>query len=346
MSKSLAENRDDPVESALRAAFEEGLWAPADHLLVAVSGGADSVALLHALAGARARLGEPRLSVVSVDHRLREGSEAEVETVRGHAAALGLDFHPARIDLAGAGPPGAAGGLQALARRLRREALEALRERVGANWIVSAHSATDQAETLLMRALHGTSVGGLASIRPRRGVWLRPLLACRREALRAYCEAHALAFHDDPGNEDPRFDRSALRHTLLPLLEERFNPRSVEALARLAGLAAEDDALLEAMAGELEAALRRGEALEAAGLAAAPRPLARRVLIRAWREAARREGLVEEGESVRTEAAFIDEILARVGGERRDPWERSLPGGLCAILRKGRLTFGRTPARP
>jgi tRNA(Ile)-lysidine synthase len=139
------------VEAALRAAAAAGLWPRAARILVAASGGPDSTALLHALATLGPGLGVASVVAAHVDHGLRPSSAADGEAVAALAARLGLEFVGTRVRVEGPG------GIQAAARRARYRALETLRREAGADRVATGHTATDQAETLLLRLGRGTS---------------------------------------------------------------------------------------------------------------------------------------------------------------------------------------------
>ncbi len=176
----------------------------------------NSTALLDALA----RLAPPRgltLHVAHVDHGLRAGSDAEAELVAAAAAARRLPFTALSVTVAAHGS-----SLQGRARDARHAALDELAGRVGATAIALAHTADDQAETVLMRALAGATPRALAAMAERSGRLARPLLRVWRADVADYCAALALVTVDDPSNDDRRFLRSRVRHELLPALEQVF----------------------------------------------------------------------------------------------------------------------------
>ncbi|PYM21168.1 MAG: tRNA lysidine(34) synthetase TilS [Candidatus Rokuibacteriota bacterium] len=230
------------VERTLR---RHAMLAGGETVLVSVSGGADSVALLHLL-HALAPSWRLTLHVLHVDHGLRPDSAHDAAVVRALGARLGLPAHVERVHV---GP----GSVEAAARAARYTALEAWAERVGADRIALGHTLDDQAETVLMRVLDGAGVRGLAAIPPVRGRIIRPLVEIRREALREMLTADAIAWVEDPSNRDPKFLRNRIRHELLPLLAASFATDVVPALARVARLARESvEALDRAATLELE----------------------------------------------------------------------------------------------
>lgn len=198
-------------------------------VLVAVSGGADSVALLHVLMTLAPEL-SLCLHVLHVDHGLRPDSGRDAELVRHLATRLGLPAAVERVTVA------TGGSLEAEARAARYAALEAHARRVGAQRIALGHTADDQAETVLMRMLDGAGVRGLAGIPPVRGRIIRPLIETRRRDLVAALEAAGIGWIEDPSNRDARFLRNRIRHELLPMLAASYNPDVVVALDRIARL--------------------------------------------------------------------------------------------------------------
>jgi tRNA(Ile)-lysidine synthase len=285
-----------------------GLSAP---LVVACSGGPDSVALL-ALA-AEAGL-EP--IAVHVDHRARPGSAAEAGVVAGFAERLGTGFTAEAVTV----PPGP--NFEARAREARYEALERARERLGATAVLVGHSRDDQAETVLLNVLRGAGVPGLAGMPARRDRIVRPLLEVARAELASVCARLGLSPIVDPMNADPAHRRVWLRREVIPALEAGAGRDLREVLARQAAVARADSDLLDSLAGELlaGAAAEQG-GLEAAVMAAAPEALARRA-VRLWLGAPP------------PPAAHVDAVLAVVRGERRAV---ELPGGVEVSRAGGRL---------
>jgi tRNA(Ile)-lysidine synthase len=218
------------LSTILRTIRTHELVRRGDVVIVAVSGGPDSMALLHAMARLAPRLGI-RLEVATVDHGLRPEARAEGALVRARSVAMGLPWHGLRVDVATARKGRAS--LQDAARRVRLGALEELAARRGGARVALAHQADDQAETVLFRVVRGTGLAGLAGIPYRREPFIRPLLDVTRAAALRYGARHALPTVADPSNADLRFARARIRHRLLPLLASE-NPRVREALVGLA----------------------------------------------------------------------------------------------------------------
>ena len=293
-------------------------------LLVAVSGGGDSVALLQLLAQRAPALGLS-LTVGHVDHGIAPASGAVARDVARHAARLGLASLTIRLKL------GSEAG-ETDARSARWAALERMRVASAADFIVTAHHLDDQAETVLMRVLRGTGPAGLAGIQARSGSILRPLLPFRRAELAQYLHEQGLACWSDPANVDLRHDRVWVRHQLLPLLQERW-PDVVEALNRVSTAATQWrnawDATLTHLPG-LDAQQ------EAEGISVAGGPLAgyssdmARAVVRAL---ALRVGLVMSG-------ASTERVLKLVADGRSGSWV-PLGGRWRAAMAFGRLRIER-----
>ncbi len=252
--------------------------APAPVWWVAYSGGADSHALLHALAVLRERLGG-ELRAVHVDHGLHPDAAAWARHCERICADLCVPLRILRVDArAGRGE-----SPEASARAAR---YAALRELIGpGELLLTAHHADDQAETVLLQLLRGAGPAGLAGMASRRrfgaGLLVRPLLGFTRAALRGYADAHALAWIEDSANADPAVARSHLRHRVLPALAERW-PGYAATLARAAAHQAEAARVLETVARGDLAALGGGTAgLAVEGLRALD-PARQRLVLRVW----------------------------------------------------------------
>lgn len=269
----------------------------------AVSGGADSLALLALAVGA-----ECQATAVHVDHGLRPGSAGDADAVRAAADRLGAAFRGVRVAVA-LGP-----NLEARARAARYAALPPD--------VLTGHTADDQAETMLLNLLRGAGLDGLAGMDPLR----RPLRRLRRRETRALCDALELKPVEDPTNWDSAFRRNRVRHELLPLLDDIAERDVVPILARQADLARDDVGLLD----EQAAALDPGDAR---ALAAAPEALARRA-VRRWLRAGGPGGVEQHP----PDAATVDRVLAVARGEAV---ACELPGGWRVARSRGRLRLDR-----
>ncbi|MFC7530391.1 tRNA lysidine(34) synthetase TilS [Actinoplanes sp. GCM10030250] len=234
--------RIPPPVAAVRTAVRRGLAdLPEDALvLVACSGGADSLALASAARFARRRAG-----LVTVDHGLQEGSDRRARSVAAWARDAGFD--PVRIETVSVA--GLTGGPEAAARTARYTALTTAAAELGAAAVLLGHTRDDQAETVLLALARGAGPRGLAGMPVRRGVLRRPLLDVARADTRKACAALGLAPWEDPHNTDPAYARSRVRATVLPALVDALGPAVLGNLARTASLAAADTAALDELAG-------------------------------------------------------------------------------------------------
>lgn len=328
-----------PVEAGV--AFE-GLSQEAA-LLVAVSGGPDSVALLALLAAWVQMPDRPVLHAATIDHGLRPESAGEAAAVAALCATLGIGHAILRWE--GAKP---ASGVQAEARRARYALLANEARRLGGATLVTAHTLDDQAETMLMRLAHGSGPSGLAGMRRRsevNGVVLaRPLLGLPKARLIATAEAHGLPFVRDPSNSDPRFERIRWRETMPVLAEQGLTAerlgRLAERMARLDEAAAQRarEVLAEAMLPH--AATDNGLRLCFSMLVSEPEEIALRVLGLALDIVV--PGGEGHGRLERLEACVAALIqAARAGSALR----RTLSGCVLSFGRDGVLTLQREPPR-
>ncbi|MES2443642.1 MAG: tRNA lysidine(34) synthetase TilS [Pseudomonadota bacterium] len=306
---------DPALTARFRADFEaiagqgEGNGGAGTLLALAVSGGADSMAML-----ALAHAAFPGAVIAAtVDHRLRDAAADEAAMVARHCAALGVP-HATLLP----GEPIAGASIQARAREARYRLLEDWARRAGAATLSTAHHADDQAETFLMRAARGSGVAGLAAIRPMRRldeslVLLRPLLGWRRADLRAIAEAAAIPFADDPTNRDDAHDRTRFRR-----LVESTPWLDVAGIADAAAHVAEAEQALVMLTrmlwAERAAQHADGFAIDVAGL---PRELRRRLARRGVGEVRRMAGITEPAwrDSANIEP-FLDSLDSGFGGSQ------------------------------
>lgn len=249
--------------SAAFAAHLSSLPLGAERVLVAASGGADSIALMHLLAHSPA-VRRSQLVVGHVDHGIASDSAGAAAMVEELAARLGVPSVVRRLAL----HPQAS---ETTAREARYDALHDLRVEAGCRYIVLAHHADDQAETVLMRVLHGSGPDGLAGMRAVAGQLVRPLLPFRRQELAHYVRVQRLSHWEDGANADLRHERAWIRHAVMPLLQER-HPDLVPRLVRsgeAAGLASDAWRAVVSQSPQLDLRLEhRGISVAGAGLAA------------------------------------------------------------------------------
>jgi tRNA(Ile)-lysidine synthase len=353
-----------PAVAAVRAAVRGVLRGLPDGalVLVACSGGADSLALAAATAFEAPRAGL-RAGAVVVDHGWHDGSAAVAAAAAATCAGLGLD--PAHVVDVTVHAAAGRGGPEAAARDARYAALESAARAGGASLVLLGHTLDDQAETVLLGLARGSGARSLAGMPARRGVFARPFLAVPRAVTRAACAGLGLTPHEDPSNHDPGYARARVR-AAMEVLEAALGPGLVPALARTAGLLAEDAAALEGSALELAERARRpggyaceelaraadavrrcggyaceelaraADAVRRCGgyacetLAAAPDAVRRRALLAAAREAGSPAGALGS-----RHVLALDALVVRWRGQGAV----HLPGGVVAGRRCGTLWF-------
>lgn len=332
----------DEIERKFADQLKELAWFRAGIKIgVAVSGGADSVALLRLLADLRSELGVV-VSAAHFNHRLRgKASESDENFVAALAEKLGLPLHIGRGDVAGKAKREKA-NLEDAARRARYEFFARLAEQDAVELVATAHTMDDQAETVLAHMFRGTGIAGLAGIHPGAGQIVRPLLGFRREDLRKYLRARKQSWREDASNRDITRTRARMRKKLLPLLEKQFNPAVIEHLAALADRAREQSLFVQRVAEQL---FLKHVALDGSsariGLAELLSPLAlqdadasdilRARLIQAITERIRRRrGQISAGHI----AAIVQMAKAGEPGKRLQ-----IPGGIDVIRERNALLF-------
>jgi len=312
-----------PAVAAVRRAVRGcvGDLAPGALVLVACSGGADSLALAAAAAFVAPRAGL-RAGGVTVDHGLQPGSAARAAAVAARLARLGLD-PVSSVPVA----VGSAGGPEAAARVARYEALARVAGDTGAAAVLLGHTLDDQAETVLLGLARGSGPRSLAGMPAVRGVFRRPLLGLRRSVTAAACAGQELRPWEDPHNADRRYARARVRQDALPALEAALGPGVAEALARTAGQLRADAEFLESVSAELWMGTGPLPVSSISGLPAAIRT---RVLRGAAVAAGCPAGALGE-----RHVRALDELVTGFRGQR---WI-DLPGGVRAARRGGELCF-------
>jgi tRNA(Ile)-lysidine synthase len=308
------------VEAALRAAADSGLVKEGESLLVLLSGGADSVCLLDV----SLRLGAS-VSALHVNYGLRPGADEDEELVRALCERLSVALHVERLELP------ERGNLQERAR----EARYALAERRAEGDYAAAHTASDQAETLLYRLAVSPGSRALHGMAPRRGRLVRPLLEVTRAEVRDYLRARGLEWREDPSNADRRFARARVRHDVLSQLRD-LSPAAERTIAETARQLREEGELVEGAADDALEELGGGPAISLAELRRLPAALRRLVLRRLAERAA--------GDAARPLSRREAEEIASLGGHGTKSLD--LGGGLRAVAEYGTLRFTRAREAP
>ena len=311
-------------------------------VILAVSGGADSVALARAMAKLK-KSGPGNLSLAHFNHHLRGAdSEADQRFVEQLAAELGLSCNvgsPEEGALAAGGE-----GLEARARAARYAFLESAATKAGARFVVTAHTADDQAETVLHHVLRGTGLTGLAGMRRTRPLGpavtlIRPLLAITRREVLEYLAALEQPFREDATNQDRQFMRNRIRHELLPLVQREYSPAVVEALVRLAKLAGEAQQVVAAAAEpwiDRAVTVRTADTvtIDCLPLADTQRHLVREVLLCVWQRQGWPLGGMGFGEW---------QTLADMAARAAPDAKRMFPGAITAHRQGDQLTLTAAP---
>ncbi len=316
-----------PSVAAVRHAVRRGLadLEPGARLVVACSGGADSLALASATVFEGREQGWYVVGA-TVDHGLQEGSAARADAVVGQLAALGVDETVgarATVDAPGLGP-------EAAARAARYALLSEIRERFDAEAVLLGHTRDDQAETVLMGLARGSGGRAIAGMRRAFRGYRRPLLDVSHTDTVTACQVEGLEVWDDPHNADPSYTRARVRDRVIPVLEAELGPGVAEALARTADQLRPDMELLDEYAdrARADASVEGGLSVEA--LAGLPAPIRTRVL---------RAGAVEAGapagEVFHQHVLAVDALVTDWHGQK---WV-DLPGPLRAVRREGVVAF-------
>jgi tRNA(Ile)-lysidine synthase len=317
------------LQQVRRTIRRHDLCPQGTRVLVALSGGSDSVALTLILRELAAHGGFTLVSVAHFNHGLRPTAARDEEFCREFAATLGL---PLVVDSADVQGYAAAQRLsvEEAARRARYAFLHRAAADAGAERIAVGHTRDDQAETVLLKLIRGAGLTGLAGIYPRNGALIRPLIDVSRGDLRAYLATLRAGWVDDESNEDLDNPRNRIRHRVLPELDRAYGGATAGAIARAASLAREDGQWLDEVAARRyeEIAVRRPEGIEieSSALSREPLPLRRRLVLQGLRTIAR-------GREV-----GVDHVDAALGVLAGDCPGVDLPGTRVE-LRRGKLVL-------
>lgn len=296
--------------------------SPGDHVLVAVSGGADSLLLAHCLnlEGAKDSL---RISAVVIDHQLQErsGEIAEQTKIRLHKMGISA-VEVIKVDVL------KKDGLEADARSARYLALAASAEKLKANAIFLGHNQDDLAESVLLGLTQGAGTKSLAGMATQSGLYVRPFLSLTREEIIAACNEAEIVYWSDPHNDDERFTRVKIRKQILPLMESQLGPGIKEALARSARIFREDSDALETLTEEIFATISNPESIDVELLERLPAALRKRVI----RRALTRLGATRLSSE---QLDWVDALISQWHGQGAV----ALPAGVTARRESGRLAL-------
>ncbi len=319
---------DRLLENVRRLLCERAMLPPHARLLVALSGGADSVALLAAMYRLQEEFAIDRLAAVHIHHGLRgEEADRDEAIAKAHCERYGIPLYVRRIDVAAVAAQTHV-GLEEAGRAVRYSVFDELLDSEGFTHLATAHTQNDNTETVLMHLARGTSPAGLRGIPAVRDRYIRPLLFCTRDDVEAFCEENLLTFAVDSTNADTAFTRNRVRNCIVPHLYT-INPRVHEAISRLSYMAGEDEEFWQET---VKAAIDRCQI--AAGvygaekLSAMPAALLRRVI---QHIVAAHGGICEE--------RHIREVMALLCGEGTV----TVGCGVHITVKQGYLTVGEVP---
>lgn len=308
------------VRNAVRAWLDK--YEAGDKALVAVSGGADSLALAHALSIESKEFAITIIGV-TVDHQLQKDSEVQAAKVKAQLATFGVDcfIKKVNVDLKD--------GLEASARTARYEALQEVAQQIKAVAIFLGHTRDDQAETVLLGLARGSGTRSLSGMAHHNGLYVRPLLEVTRIQSEDYCAQMQLQYWNDPHNENPEFSRVRVRHEVLPMLEKTIGPGIAQALTRSAHLLRDDADALDHWAKREEINLDLTD-LDCAHLETLPRAIRTRVLRAAIYAAGAPAGMVSY-----EHVSAVEALISAWSGQSA----LNLPGGVKVERISGRLSL-------
>ena len=261
----------------LSAVKHHHMFDPGDRVLVAVSGGPDSIALLHNLHTRSSEFGIT-LHIAHLNHGIRgEAADLDEQFVREFAESLGLDCTVKRVDVPALKSELKAGE-EETARIVRYEFLQETANDIGADKIAVGHNADDRAESVLFNIIRGAGIDGLGSIRPVRGNIVRPLIHTTRREIETYISENALPFRVDESNMDIAYSRNRIRHEMLPMLESDYNSEIRAALVRLADIASDISDFMNQSSAKSLAGLLYKDAWDAGLFSELPTALQRQIL--------------------------------------------------------------------
>ncbi len=308
------------VRNAVRTWLEN--YEAGDTVLVAVSGGADSLALAHALS-IEAKEFVITVVGVTVDHQLQEQSGVQAEKVKAQLKNFGLDciIRKVNVDLKN--------GLVASARKARYEALQEVANELRAVAVFLGHTRDDQAETVLLGLARGSGTRSLSGMAHHNGLYVRPLLEITRVQNEQYCEEMKLQYWNDPHNENPDFSRVRVRNEALPVLEKSIGPGIADALARSAHLLRDDADALDHWAKREEIHLDLSD-MDCAHLESLPRAIRTRVIRAAIYAAGAPAGM-----ATMEHVSAVEALISAWSGQGA----LNLPGGVKVERISGRLSL-------
>ncbi len=307
-------------------ALKYSMFRAGGRVAVALSGGADSMSLLHCLIELKDEFGI-ELCAAHVNHCLRgEESERDEAFVRRECERLGVKLFVLRADVA-AEAKKSGEGLEEAGRRIRYSFFDSLGDGVT---VATAHNLNDRAETFLFNFARGAGLNGLCSVPPVRGNIVRPLICCSREEIEAFCESRGIEYVTDSSNLSDDYSRNKIRHRIIPELKE-LNPSFEAAAERCIESLNDDESFLRSLAGELVESAETGGGFNAAVLASAPGPVKSRAL----------SLIISRSLGVKADSGSVARLAEILNGGATQ-----ITGGAAARVRKGVLEFPEPDSEP
>lgn len=233
---------NDLITKVKKTIIKYNLIEPQDKILLAVSGGPDSIVMLDIISKTVKRNPEPidRLAVAHVNHMIREEAGEDEAFVRDYCKKIGIDFYSKSIDVGQIANNNKI-GLEEAGRIARYEFFDEVAKKVGANKIAIAHNKNDSVETVIMHALRGSGTYGLHGIEAKNGKYIRPLIECDRTEIEQYCKDNNINARIDKTNFENDYTRNKIRNVVIPYIKEEFNPNIINTICRLSDLIKEED---------------------------------------------------------------------------------------------------------
>ena len=237
--------KSDIIEKeVIKTIVDNKLIEPNDKIVLAVSGGPDSICMLDIINKLRKREIDCQIVVAHVNHLIREEAQEDEKYVQKICEEKGIEFYSKSIDVLNLANNSKI-GVEEAGRIARYEFFDEVLKKTSSNKIAIAHNKNDKAETIIMNILRGSGLGGLKGIEAKRGKYIRPLIDCNREEIEEYCKENKLNPRIDKTNFDNAYTRNKIRNIVIPYIKKEFNPNFIETINRLSVLASEQEKYIE-----------------------------------------------------------------------------------------------------
>lgn len=233
------------IKKVLKTIEENNLIENGDKIVLGVSGGPDSISMLHILNEIKSKkMIDFEIVVAHINHMIRKEAKEDEEYVKNFCKKINIDFYSKSIDVRKLANNSKIGTEEA-GREVRYQFFDEIMEKTGANKIAIAHNKNDKVETILMNEFRGTGISGLKGIEVKRGKYIRPIIECEREEIEKYCEENNLNPKIDKTNSENIYTRNKIRNVLIPYIKKEFNPNIINTINRLSELVTEEQEYIE-----------------------------------------------------------------------------------------------------